>query len=1284
MIAHKQKKTKKKRVLSTGQLSTDVTTSEMGLKSINSNSILDPDYIKELVNDIRKFSHVLLYLKEAILSELLQQSHEIFRKTDCFKEVIHIRLDELLRVLKSIMNKHQNLNSVDLQNAAEMLAAKVKAVNFTEVNEENKNDLFREVFSSIETLAFTFGNILTNFLMGDVGNDSLLRLPVSRESKSFENVSVESVDSSSEKELESTRNIVKLAEATRTNIGLQEFMPLQSLFTNALLNDIESSHLLQQTIAALQANKFVQPLLGRKNEMEKQRKEIKELWKQEQNKMLETETALKKAKLLCMQRQDEYEKAKSSMFRAEEEHLCSSGGLVKNLNRQLEKKRRLEEEALQKVEEANELYKVCVTNVEERRNDLENTKREILTQLRKLVFQCDLTLKAVTVNLFQMQHLQAASLANNLQSLCDGAKLYDPGQEYSEFVRATNSTEEEKVDGNVNKQLTNTPHTSGYGPSDSLEDVVRLPDNSNKIEEDTCSNSADISGPSFIRSWTFGMFSDSESTGGSSESRSLDSESISPGDFHRKLPRTPSSGTMSSADDLDEREPPSPSESGPNSLGTFKKTLMSKAALTHKFRKLRSPTKCRDCEGIVVFQGVECEECLLVCHRKCLENLVIICGHQKLLGKIHLFGAEFTQVAKKEPDGIPFVLKICASEIENRALCLQGIYRVCGNKIKTEKLCQALENGMHLVDISEFSSHDICDVLKLYLRQLPEPFILFRLYKEFIDLAIEIQHVNEEQEMKKDHPEDKKCPSTCIEINRILLKSKDLLRQLPASNFNSLHYLIVHLKRVVDHAEENKMNSRNLGVIFGPSLIRPRPTTAPITISSLADYSNQARLVEFLITYSQKIFDGSLQPQDVAVCSAGGGAPQVDQGYLSKPLLSPEERDPEHSMKSLFFSSKEDIHTADSESKSFESTASFEESERKQNAFEKCDACLIELKNALWCLQPDRSVSGPLGCSIHMGKHLGNQNKRALPWKPREERSTVSDNKVRLLVDQELESASQRMEDVCKTSKLPTLKSDREVNGVERHTPRTKIRPVSLPVDRLLLLASSPNERNGGNMGNVNSDKFCKNPTFEGVNRKDTPTIVCSKCDGFDQQPLQKTREKQYEQNELTAKTAVIVPSAFQEREVSVSIRSGGDRPVSTANKPYTEPIRSARQVSERRSSDSCPPAPVRAPRTLQPQHWTTFYKPPAPAASGRGDEEKSATPPAAAPPCTTHALQEQALKSVPGSEHASAAPVRPVSKPKEKAEERDVPGVHPACQRPRLKRMQQFEDLEDEIPQFV
>ena len=38
------------------------------------------------------------------------------------------------------------------------------------------------------------------------------------------------------------------------------------------------------------------------------------------------------------------------------------------------------------------------------------------------------------------------------------------------------------------------------------------------------------------------------------------------GDFKRRLPRTPSTGTMSSADDLDEREPPSPSDNGDSDL----------------------------------------------------------------------------------------------------------------------------------------------------------------------------------------------------------------------------------------------------------------------------------------------------------------------------------------------------------------------------------------------------------------------------------------------------------------------------------------------------------------------------------------------------------------------------------------------------------------------------------------------------------------------------------------------------------------------------------------------
>ena len=45
------------------------------------------------------------------------------------------------------------------------------------------------------------------------------------------------------------------------------------------------------------------------------------------------------------------------------------------------------------------------------------------------------------------------------------------------------------------------------------------------------------------------------------------------------------------------------------------------------------------------------------------------------------------------------------------------------------------------------------------------------------------------------------------------------------------------------------------------------------------------------------------------------------------------------SLKTFFY--QPDIQTTDRECKSFESTPSFEESERKQNALEKCDAYLI-------------------------------------------------------------------------------------------------------------------------------------------------------------------------------------------------------------------------------------------------------------------------------------------------------------------------------------------------------
>ncbi|XP_048653615.1 rho GTPase-activating protein 29-like [Marmota marmota marmota] len=295
--------------------------------------------------------------------------------------------------------------------------------------------------------------------------------------------------------------------------------------------------------------------------------------------------------------------------------------------------------------------------------------------------------------------------------------------------------------------------------------------------------------------------------------------------------------------------------------------------------------------------------------------------------------------------------------------------------------------------------------------------------------------------------------------------------------------------------------------------------------------------------------------------------------------------------------------------------------------------------------------------------------------------SSFSDHK-------ELESSSQKMDTMCKTMKPLSLKSDVTTNDIQRPMPSPKIRCFCLPVDRFHL-ASSPNEKNSRNVGNVNSDKFCQNLTFEGLNRKDTPTSFGSQINGFDQQIPQKTQGQQCEPTQgqqcepknLTGTSAVIVPSVLQEK-VTMSIKVSGDHS-NGATQPNT-PASSARETPVRLSSHSHRLAPARAPRILQPHLGTTFYKPPTLTSKVRGTEERPASPSEAVPHSTALNPLSHVEKSVPEADSTSAYALNPAAEPKENSEELGLPDMNPMCQGLRLKQMEELQDLEFEMPQFV
>ncbi|XP_021577064.3 rho GTPase-activating protein 29 [Ictidomys tridecemlineatus] len=280
----------------------------------------------------------------------------------------------------------------------------------------------------------------------------------------------------------------------------------------------------------------------------------------------------------------------------------------------------------------------------------------------------------------------------------------------------------------------------------------------------------------------------------------------------------------------------------------------------------------------------------------------------------------------------------------------------------------------------------------------------------------------------------------------------------------------------------------------------------------------------------------------------------------------------------------------------------------------------------------------------------------------------------------ELESSSQKMDNMCKTMKPLSLKSDVTTNDIQRPMPSPKIRCCCLPVDRFHL-ASSPNEKNSRNVGIVNSDKFGQNLTFEGLNRKDTPTSLGSQINGFDQQIPQKTQGQQCEPKNLTGTSAVIVPSVLQ-KKATMSIKVSGDHS-NGATQPNT-PASAAREAPVRLSSHSHSLAPARAPRILQPHLGTTFYKPPTPTSKVRGTEERPASPSAAVPPSTALPPLSHVEKSVPEADSTSAYALKPAAEPKENSEEIGLPDMNPMCQGLRLKQMEELQDLEFEMPQFV
>eukprot|EP00727_Mastigamoeba_balamuthi_P005052 m51a1_g14545 hypothetical protein (804) ;mRNA; f:978908-982071 len=205
-----------------------------------------------------------------------------------------------------------------------------------------------------------------------------------------------------------------------------------------------------------------------------------------------------------------------------------------------------------------------------------------------------------------------------------------------------------------------------------------------------------------------------------------------------------------------------------------------------------------------------------------------------------LFGLSVRELRALYPDmrgGVPDALWAC----RERVLCeleAEGIFRVPGCFSRVQALRDDVEEA-RVIDWPEQDVHVVCSLIGYFFRSLPDPLVPEPVYDELVGLG-------------RRFDETPGCPQARAAVSGACAK-------IPAHSLAVLRWFLLLLRDVVSQAELNRMHLDNVGVVFGPSLLRTASE-----VDALRNIRAQNAAVKMLVLHADAIPEPALADVDAA------------------------------------------------------------------------------------------------------------------------------------------------------------------------------------------------------------------------------------------------------------------------------------------------------------------------------------------------------------------------------------------------------------------------------------